>query len=50
MTDWMLGPTNEQSGCKADGALVVCTHWETMGGHFYLPLDGEVFTEPQPER
>lgn len=42
MTDWMLGPINEQLGCKADGVLVVCTHWETMEGHFTLPTVGEL--------
>lgn len=46
MTDWMLGPINEQLGCKADGVLVVCTHWETMEGHFTLPTVGGV-TDPK---
>lgn len=50
MTDWMLGPINEQSGCKADQALVACAHSETMESHFDPPHDGEVIPEPQRAR
>lgn len=50
MTDWMLGPINEQLGCKTDGVLVVCTHWETMEGHFYSPHGRGVITDPQAEQ
>lgn len=49
MTDWMLGPINEQLGCKADGVLVVCTHRETKGRSFYSPHGRGVITDPQAE-